>query len=137
MAGLEGTINYLGVPELPKIGFEGLNLPNADVVGDAAKKAALAASTSGAGGLLDNIYTPSTSVTDKFGNVTNTAGSTFGINNEVLGGVADVASLGLGYLNYRDAHKMNKANLAGMEQNLANAKTEAKATADYRAGYGA
>ena len=69
------------------------------------------------------------------GAVGSDTGSLFGGYGDVLGTGMDIAKLGLGFLNYKDAHAMNKANLAGMDQNLKNAATEAQATADYRAAY--
>ena len=65
------------------------------------------------------------------------AGTTFGIDNRSLSAGMDVANLGLGILNYADSKKMNKKTMAGMDQNLKNAQTEADATAKYRAAYGA
>ena len=86
---------------------------------------------------MDSISTPGTSVKDAAGNITKTPGSTFGLSNDLWGGMGTAAQLGLGFLNYKDAHAMNKKNMAGMDQNLKNAKAEADATAKYRAAYGA
>lgn len=63
--------------------------------------------------------------------------STFGISNDIWGAAGNVANIGLGILNYKDAHAMNKATLAGKAQDLEAARTEAAATEAYRAAYGA
>ena len=69
-------------------------------------------------------------------NVPDTDSSGFGLNTDTLGKVAAVGQLGLGYLNYKDSHAMNKQNLAGAKFNLAEAKNESRINAAYRKSYG-
>jgi len=59
-----------------------------------------------------------------------------GFNTQTLGAVAGLGQLGLGYLNYKDAHKMNKQTLAEKKFNLGQARKDAAIDADYRASYG-
>lgn len=70
-------------------------------------------------------------------NITNAGlGTELGLNTETLGAASQIGQLGLGYLNYRDAHKANKAALEASKFNLAEAKKDAAATDAYRASYG-
>ena len=64
-------------------------------------------------------------------------GTGFGMNTQTATAALGLGSLALGYLGYRDSHKMNKANLAASEQNLKFAKEDNAATNAYRASYGA
>lgn len=63
------------------------------------------------------------------------ANKTFGIDNNIFNLGLGAAQLGLGYMQYKDNHAMNEKTMEGMDQNLANAKTEAAATQAYRAAY--
>ena len=69
---------------------------------------------------------------------TNPFGETgLGMNTKTLSAVTGLGQLGLGYLNYKDSHAMNKQNLKGAKFNLAQARNEADNTAAYRKSYGA
>lgn len=63
-------------------------------------------------------------------------GSLFGISGDVLDFGIGLGQLGLGYLGYKDNHAESKMRIAGMQENLKNAQTEAAATKNYRASYG-
>lgn len=66
-----------------------------------------------------------------------TSNSMFGISNDIFDLGLGLGQLGLGYMAYKDNKELNKAKIAGMNQNLENAKTESAATAAYRKSYGA
>lgn len=78
---------------------------------------------------------------DIFGNA---GAKTLGVSDDLWGGLGTAAQLGLGFMNYKDSHAMNKKNMEGMDQNIAASKqtmannaAEAEATRAYRASYGA